>query len=75
MRTSYRKGDGAEPPSLTVPGEDNGSHFDGAPGPDEIAQLKRGYERPRLLVIGDIRSLTAGSTSSGNKDANSQYYW
>ena len=33
------------------------------------------YEPPRLLVIGSVHSLTTGSSSSGKKDANSQYYW
>ncbi|MGH3280308.1 MAG: lasso RiPP family leader peptide-containing protein [Trebonia sp.] len=33
------------------------------------------YEPPRIMVVGSVRDLTAGSTSSGNKDANSQYYW
>ena len=33
------------------------------------------YEPPRLMVIGTVRDLTTGSSSSGNKDANSQYYW
>jgi hypothetical protein len=34
-----------------------------------------GYEPPRIMVIGSVRDLTTGSSSSGNKDANSQYYW
>jgi hypothetical protein len=34
-----------------------------------------GYESPRLMVIGHIRKLSTGSSSSGNADANSQYYW
>lgn len=33
------------------------------------------YEPPALMVIGSVRDLTAGSAASGNKDANSQYYW
>jgi hypothetical protein len=33
------------------------------------------YEPPRIMVIGNVRDLTTGSSSSGNKDANSQYYW
>ena len=33
------------------------------------------YEPPQIMVIGGVRDLTTGSTSSGNKDANSQYYW
>lgn len=33
------------------------------------------YERPAIHVIGRVRDLTGGSSSSGRKDANSQYYW
>jgi hypothetical protein len=33
------------------------------------------YELPLVVDIGEVRDLTAGSASSGNKDANSQYYW
>lgn len=38
-------------------------------------QERRGYESPLILVIGSVGDLTAGSASSGNKDANTQYYW
>lgn len=37
--------------------------------------LAEGYEPPQLRVIGSVRDLTTGSSSSGKKDANSQYYW
>jgi hypothetical protein len=51
--------------------------------PDEIAnsdelseiQAPGSYETPRIIVIGKVRKLTTGSASSGNQDANSQYYW
>lgn len=33
------------------------------------------YESPQIIVIGNVRDLTTGSSSSGTKDANSQYYW
>jgi hypothetical protein len=33
------------------------------------------YETPQVIVIGNVHELTRGSASSGNKDANSQYYW
>lgn len=33
------------------------------------------YERPAIHVVGTVRDLTGGSSSSGRKDANSQYYW
>lgn len=33
------------------------------------------YERPAIHVVGRVRDLTGGSSSSGRKDANSQYYW
>jgi hypothetical protein len=38
-------------------------------------QSAREYEAPVVTVIGSVRDLTAGSAASGNKDANSQYYW
>jgi hypothetical protein len=38
-------------------------------------QLMQDYESPVVMVIGSVRDLTAGSAASGNKDANSQYYW
>ena len=75
MRIRYVKSDGAESSSLNVHDTDNGGCPGGNAGPGAIAQLGRGYERPQVLVIGDVRTITAGSTSSGNKDANSQYYW
>jgi hypothetical protein len=34
-----------------------------------------GYESPRLMVVGRVRKLSTGSSSSGKADANSQYYW
>jgi hypothetical protein len=33
------------------------------------------YAKPCVMVIGNVRDITTGSSSSGNKDANSQYYW
>lgn len=42
---------------------------------DGIEEPARNYEPPRLIVIGSIHALTTGSSSSGKKDANSQYYW
>jgi hypothetical protein len=39
------------------------------------AQSGRDYESPAVIVIGSVRDVTAGSASSGNADANSQYYW
>ncbi|MBW4716282.1 lasso RiPP family leader peptide-containing protein [Saccharothrix obliqua] len=32
-------------------------------------------EPPVLIDFGDVRRVTLGSSSSGNADANSQYYW
>ncbi len=45
-----------------------------ARGPRQ-AQSGLDYESPVVMVIGSVRDLTAGSASSGNADANSQYYW
>jgi hypothetical protein len=33
------------------------------------------YEPPRISDLGHVRGLTLGSSSSGNADSNSQYYW
>jgi hypothetical protein len=33
------------------------------------------YEPPRVSDLGHVRELTLGSSSSGNADSNSQYYW
>lgn len=40
-----------------------------------VAENPGEYELPLVVDIGEVRDLTAGSASSGNKDANSQYYW
>lgn len=39
------------------------------------AQALGGYASPQVMDIGTVHDLTGGSASSGNKDANSQYYW
>ncbi len=46
----------------------------GVHGPRQ-GQPAHEYETPVVTVIGSVRDLTAGSAASGNKDANSQYYW
>jgi hypothetical protein len=51
-----------------APTADNHSRPGEAHGPGE-------YALPLVVDIGDVRDLTAGSASSGSKDANSQYYW
>ncbi|GGO79280.1 hypothetical protein GCM10012289_63210 [Nonomuraea cavernae] len=33
------------------------------------------YEPPVIIDLGRIRALFRGNASSGNADANSQYYW
>lgn len=33
------------------------------------------YESPVVMILGSVFDLTSGSASSGNADANSQYYW
>lgn len=33
------------------------------------------YEPPCVVDIGHVRELTGGSSTSGQADANSQYYW
>lgn len=32
-------------------------------------------EPPVLVELGDVRDVVLGNSSSGNSDANSQYYW
>lgn len=61
--TYGRAGLNAVPPTV------DGAPREAGPGPAEA------YEKPCIMVIGNIRDLTTGSSSSGNKDANSQYYW
>jgi len=48
---------------------------DNSASQDEDAESPPRYERPAIFVIGRIRDMTLGNSSSGNKDANSQYYW
>jgi hypothetical protein len=48
---------------------------DSSVAPDISPAGVRRYEAPRIFVLGSIRELTLGNTSSGHKDANSQYYW
>lgn len=45
------------------------------PGDVRTTGITKAYEPPRVIFIGKIRDVTTGSASSGNKDANSQYYW
>jgi hypothetical protein len=39
------------------------------------ARPPRTYESPQVIIIGKISDITTGNASSGNTDANSQYYW
>ncbi|WP_156722318.1 lasso RiPP family leader peptide-containing protein [Streptomyces apocyni] len=43
--------------------------FDGAHPPLEA------YDPPTVVDLGHVREVTLGSSSSGNADANSHYYW
>ena len=42
---------------------------------DAAPESADAYEPPQIIVIGNVRDITAGSASSGRRDANSQYYW
>lgn len=42
---------------------------------DEPSSDDDGYEPPLVFDLGRVRDLTLGSSSSGNADSNSQYYW
>jgi hypothetical protein len=33
------------------------------------------YESPQVWDVGEVRDLVKGSSTSGNADANTQYYW
>ena len=46
---------------------DTAAALPGEPDPD--------YEPPILVELGAIRDVVLGNSSSGNGDANSQYYW
>ena len=45
--------------------------------PDEtvLPSQEPTYEPPSLIHLGRIKDLFRGNSSSGNADANSQYYW
>jgi hypothetical protein len=43
--------------------------------PDEKFEEFGDFDPPRITDIGDVYELTVGNSSSGNRDANSQYYW
>ncbi len=45
------------------------------PSTADTDDLSVAYERPGLFDLGNVRELTLGSSSSGNADSNSQYYW
>jgi hypothetical protein len=47
---------------------------------DDVQTVRAGgpdfsYLPPRIMVVGRIRNLSTGSSSSGKSDANSQFYW
>jgi hypothetical protein len=61
--------------SLLISATDFGNRTGEKTGQGEDAGPPLRYEPPAIFVIGRIRDKTLGSSSSGNKDANSQYYW
>lgn len=42
---------------------------------DSGAETAPNYEPPQLVELGNVRDVVLGSSSSGNGDANGQYYW
>ncbi|KOX16371.1 hypothetical protein ADK67_40135 [Saccharothrix sp. NRRL B-16348] len=46
-----------------------------APAAAVVSPHDRDYEAPVLADLGEIRDVVLGNSSSGNGDANSQYYW
>jgi hypothetical protein len=43
--------------------------------PVRAGSMDFSYVPPKIMVVGRIRNLSTGSSSSGKSDANSQYYW
>jgi hypothetical protein len=44
-------------------------------GGEQNSAAEDGYQPPALLDLGPVWQVTLGSSSSGNADANSHYYW
>jgi hypothetical protein len=44
-------------------------------GNGESQHISHAYEPPGISLVGHVRDLVKGSSSSGKSDANSQYYW
>jgi hypothetical protein len=42
---------------------------------DSDESQEKSYSSPVIVKLGHVREVTLGSSSSGNADANSQYYW
>lgn len=38
-------------------------------------EVALGYESPVVFDVGKVKAVTLGSSSSGNADSNSHYYW
>ncbi|GAA3873555.1 hypothetical protein GCM10022243_43380 [Saccharothrix violaceirubra] len=41
----------------------------------DAEQVEVDYEPPVFVELGGVRDVVLGNSSSGNADANSQYYW
>lgn len=54
---------------------DTTTRADRSPTEETNRSTENRYDPPFLTDLGDIRTLTLGNSSSGNADANSQYYW
>ncbi|MFF0067050.1 lasso RiPP family leader peptide-containing protein [Streptomyces sp. NPDC005279] len=44
-------------------------------GLDAADRHRDAYDPPAVVDLGHVREVTLGSSSSGNADANSHYYW
>lgn len=51
------------------------SSVTGSAGAEAEPEEVDSYEPPVIIDLGSVREATLGSSSSGNADANSQYYW
>lgn len=72
-RSVHGKGAYVSPIRLTAElpepvGEPRATGLDDDAGPDDDGP-------PVLVELGDVRDVVLGNSSSGNADANSQYYW
>jgi hypothetical protein len=78
MKLSRTSGKATRRPADHGAGAGTGAGAAPCPGPDGEgagAAADDGYQPPAVLGLGPVWQVTLGSSSSGNADANSHYYW